>query len=183
MKHTDAQCYWDGNAATWTKQARAGYDVYRYHLNTPAFFRMLPDVAGLWGLDIGCGEGHNTRLLADQGARVVGLDISAVFVDHAQRSEELQPKGVDYLAASAVQLPFAGAIFDFATTFMSFMDIAETESVIAEACRVLKPGGSLQFSIPPLLRHPTPTPSARRAGPHQWHRGERLISQSAGRYH
>ncbi len=50
--------------------ARAGYDVFRDHLNTPAFFALLPDVAGLSGLDIGCGEGHNTRLLARRGARV-----------------------------------------------------------------------------------------------------------------
>jgi trans-aconitate methyltransferase len=41
-----------------------GHDIYRDHLNTPAFFAMLPDVEGLAGLDIGCGEGHNTRLLA-----------------------------------------------------------------------------------------------------------------------
>ena len=44
--------------------ARAGYDVYRDHLNTPAFFQMLPDVTNLRGLELGCGEGYNTRLLA-----------------------------------------------------------------------------------------------------------------------
>lgn len=49
--------------------------------------------------------------------------------------------------ASAVELPFADAAFDFATGFMSFMDIPETERVIAEAYRVLKPGGFVQFSI------------------------------------
>ena len=37
---------------------------------------MLPDVRGLLGLDIGCGEGHNTRLLAGRGARVVAVDIA-----------------------------------------------------------------------------------------------------------
>jgi 2-polyprenyl-3-methyl-5-hydroxy-6-metoxy-1,4-benzoquinol methylase len=68
MKHTEVKQYWDGNAAAWTKLARAGYDVYRDYLNTPAFFKMLPSVNGLSGLDIGCGEGHNTRLLAKCGA-------------------------------------------------------------------------------------------------------------------
>ena len=42
---------------------RAGYDHYRDGLNTPAFLAMLPETRGLSGLDIGCGEGHNTRLL------------------------------------------------------------------------------------------------------------------------
>jgi SAM-dependent methyltransferase len=51
------------------------------------------------------------------------------------------------VAASAVELPFAGATFDFATGFMSFMDVPETGRVLAEAYRVLKPGGFLQFSI------------------------------------
>jgi trans-aconitate methyltransferase len=63
MTHEEVGQYWDGNAEAWTLLARAGYDVYRDHVNTPAFFAMLPDVAGLTGLDIGCGEGHNTRLL------------------------------------------------------------------------------------------------------------------------
>jgi len=131
----------------WTSLARAGYDVYRDHLNTPAFFDMLPGVGGLSGLDIGCGEGHNTRLLAKCGARMAALDISEVFVQQARQLEEAEPLGIGYLAASAVELPFADSVFDFATGFMSFMDIPETGSVLAEACRVLKPGGFLQFSI------------------------------------
>ena len=49
--------------------------------------------------------------------------------------------------ASAVELPFPAGTFDFATGFMSFMDIAETERVVREAHRVLTPGGFLQFSI------------------------------------
>jgi len=147
MKHTEVKRYWDGNAAVWTRLARAGYDVYRDYFNTPAFFRMLPSVAGLAGLDIGCGEGHNTRLLARSGALVTALDVSEVFVQQARGLEAQEPQGIDYLAASAVELPFAAATFGFVTGFMSFMDIPETESVLAEACRVLKPGGFLQFSI------------------------------------
>jgi ubiquinone/menaquinone biosynthesis C-methylase UbiE len=147
MKHREVGHYWNENAETWTKLARAGYDVYRDYLNTPAFFRMLPDVAGLAGLDIGCGEGHNTRLLAQRGACVSAIDISETFIRHAKQSEARQPLGIRYLAASAVELPFAGSTFDFATGFMSFMDIPETGRVLAEAQRVLKPGGFLQFSI------------------------------------
>ena len=70
MEHNEAGRYWNESAESWTKLARAGYDVYRDHLNTPAFFAMLPDVEGLAGLDIGCGEGHNTRLLVKRGGRI-----------------------------------------------------------------------------------------------------------------
>lgn len=147
MDHEEAGRYWDGNAEAWTKLARAGYDVYRDHLNTPAFFELLPDVAGLRGLDIGCGEGGNTRLLAKRGALVTAVDVSATFIGHAREAEEREPLGIDYRLASAVELPFADSSFDFATAFMSFMDIPETDRVLSEAHRVVAPGGFLQFSI------------------------------------
>ena len=108
---------------------------------------MLPDITGLSGLDIGCGEGHNTRLLAARGAAMSAIDIADAFIRHARKSEALEPLGIGYHVASAVELPFPDATFDFATGFMSFMDIPETERVLAEARRVLKPGGFLQFSI------------------------------------
>ena len=46
-----------------------------------------------------------------------------------------------------MELPFGGASFDFVTAFMSLMDIPETERVLVEIFRVLRPGGFLQFSI------------------------------------
>jgi trans-aconitate methyltransferase len=68
MDHEEVGRYWDANAEAWTELVRAGYDHYRDGLNTPAFLEMLPDVEGLAGLDVGCGEGHNTRLVAERGA-------------------------------------------------------------------------------------------------------------------
>jgi ubiquinone/menaquinone biosynthesis C-methylase UbiE len=147
MDHQQVGKFWNRNADAWTKLARAGYDVYRDYLNTPAFFDMLPEVKGLAGLDIGCGEGHNTRLLAKRGARVTAVDIAERFVGHAKQAEQCEPLGIEYRVCSAVELPFAEASFDFATGFMSFMDIPEIDRGFAEAYRVLKPGGFLQFSI------------------------------------
>ncbi len=147
MDHEEAGRFWDGNADAWTQLARAGFDVYRDFLNTPAFFANLPDISGLDGLDIGCGEGHNTRLLADRGARVTAVDVSERFIAHARQAEADAPKGIRYLVASAVALPFEFARFEFATGFMSFMDIPGADRVLAEAYRVLRPGGFLQFSI------------------------------------
>ena len=88
MDHKEVGRLWNDNAEAWTKLARAGYDVCRDRFNTPAFFDMLPDVERLSGLDIGCGEGHNTRLLAKRGARVTAIDISEVFIEHARALEE-----------------------------------------------------------------------------------------------
>jgi len=147
MDHIEVGRYWNDNAGAWTRLSRAGYDVYRDFLNTPAFLRMLPDVKGLRGLDLGCGEGHNTRLLARRGAKMTGIDIAERFIAHARRAERDEPLGIEYRPASAVELPFADASFDFATAFMSLMDMPENDLALGEAARVLKAGGFLQFSI------------------------------------
>lgn len=147
MDHLEAGRYWNANAHAWTTLVRQGYDIYRDHLNTPAFLALLPDVTGLAGLDIGCGEGNNTRLVARRGARMTAVDVAETFIRYAQDEEAREPLGIAYRVASAAELPFADGSFGFATGFMSFMDIPETDRVLGEAYRVLAPGGFLQFSI------------------------------------
>src|SRR5215213_11336609 len=61
-----------------------------------AFFEMLPDVDGPSGLHVGCGEGHNTRLLAERGARMTGIDISRNFIRYAREAEAARPLGIRY---------------------------------------------------------------------------------------
>ena len=139
--------YWDESAEVWTRLVRAGYDHYRDGLNTLAFLEMIPEVTGLSGLDLGCGEGHNTRLLAEHGARMTGIDISRNFVRYARGAETARPLGIRYENASAVQLPFENASFDFVVAFMSLMEISETEHMLAEVFQVLRLGGFFQFSI------------------------------------
>ena len=146
MDEKQAGRYWDKNAEAWTILARAGFDVYRDHLNTPAFFDILPDVSGLTGIDIGCGEGHNTRLLRDKGASMKAVDISEVFIERA-RELQIDDQSIEYAVASATELPFEDEHFDFAASFMCLMDLPEPERALKEAYRVLKPGGFLQFSI------------------------------------
>ncbi len=147
MDHNEAGKYWNDNAEAWTVLARSGYDVYRDYLNTPSFLAMLPDVTGLNGLDIGCGEGANTRCVAGRGAVMEAIDISDVFIRYACESESESPLGINYQVASMVALPFADEQFDFATAFMSLMDVPELEVALAEAFRVIKPSGFFQLSI------------------------------------
>jgi len=147
MDHLEVGRQWDANAEAWTVLSRAGYDRCRDVFNTPTFMRILPRVQGLHGLDIGCGEGHNTRLLAQRGARMTGVDIAPTFIRHASTRECEQPHGIRFLRGSAQALPFPGNTFDFATAFMSFQDIPEQPLAVSEAHRVIKPGAFFQFSI------------------------------------
>jgi SAM-dependent methyltransferase len=138
---------WEGNAEAWTRLVRAGYDVYRDGLNTPSFLTMLPAVDGLCGIDIGCGEGENTRKLAKLGAKMTGIDVAPTFIRYARESERAEPLGIRYEVADGQELPYPDAAFDFATAFMSLMDLPDQAMALQEAARVLRPGGFLQFSI------------------------------------
>lgn len=131
MKRTEVAHYWEANAQTWTWHARAGYDIYRDGLNTPAFLDMLPPVHGLHGLDIGCGEGSNTRELVRLGARMHAIDVAPTFIRYAHDAEKADPFGIAYLVADTTDLPFATGSFDFATAFMSMVDMANQGAAFA----------------------------------------------------
>lgn len=158
MKSAEVARFWEANAENWTRFVRAGYDVYRDKLNTPAFLAILPDVRGLHGLDIGCGEGGNTRKLARLGAHMKAIDVAPTFIRHAQSTEGAAPLGILYKVADGMELPFATGTFDFATAFMSLMDMPDHGRALQEAERVLRPGGFFQFSI----IHPCFAPPHRR---------------------
>ena len=155
MERPDIRKLWDENAPAWIELSRAGFDVYRDLVNTPAFFALLPEVDGRFGLDLGCGEGHNTRLLAGKGADLVAVDVSQVFIDAAASDGR---DGVRYVVGDGACLPFNTATFDFVAAFMSLMDVGDPEACLLEVGRVLKPGGFVQFSVV----HPTTTTPIRR---------------------
>jgi SAM-dependent methyltransferase len=148
----DIRGQWNANAAAWTEMSRAGHDIYRDLVNTPAFFSLLPPVDELTCLDLGCGEGHNTRLLAGRGARVAAVDIAESFLSAAAGADRA---GISYLAGDGVALPFRTSAFDAVTAFMSLMDVADPERTLAEMARVLRSGGFVQFSVlHPLMAAP-----------------------------
>jgi len=158
MESESASACWEQNAEAWTRLSRAGHDVYRDALNTPRFLGLLPPIRGLQGLDLGCGEGSNTRLLAQRGARMRALDVAPTFIRHARAAEAAAPLGIDYVVGDATALPYPDADFDFLTAFMVLMDVPDLAAVLREAHRVLRPGGFFQFSI----LHPCFVPPYRR---------------------
>lgn len=137
----------EGYAELWTELVRNGYDLYRDNVNTPAFFEFLPDVKGKLGLDVGCGEGFNTRLLSQAGAVMSGIDISPTFVKHASNHTSNTELKIQYSVENAVSLSAESETFDFATSFFSLLEIADLDDALSEIYRILKPDGFFQFSI------------------------------------
>ncbi len=139
---------WNDNADRWIEFTEKGFDVYRDHINTPHFIAALPDIRDLHGLDIGCGTGHNTRLLAQLCASMVGIDISIHFINFSKQKENEDPLNIKYVECDATNLPFKDESFDFISSFQCLMDIQEYEKALNEAYRVLKRTGFFQFSVP-----------------------------------
>ena len=78
---------------------------------------------------------------------MTAIDVSETFVRLAAQEEQRVPLGIEYVVADACELPFEEGRFDFIVAFMSLMDVPAPERAVAEAFRVLRPGGFLQFSI------------------------------------
>lgn len=158
MQSSEVGAYWEKNAPAWIELSRAGYDIYRDALNTPSFLKMLPEVKGLLGIDLGCGEGTNTRKVAKLGAQMAAIDIAPSFVAAAQTVEDGDPLGIAFSVSDATNLAYPDNHFDFAVAFMSFMDMPDQVKALKEAHRVLNNKGFLQFSI----LHPCFVPPKRR---------------------
>ncbi len=89
-------------------------------------------------LEIGIGTGRIATPVEDAGCRVVGIDIST------QMMEQARAKGFARLAqASLLQLPFRDAAFDAVMVTHVLHHIDDWRAALAEAMRVLRPGGAL----------------------------------------
>ncbi len=141
--------YWDEASEAWVSFVRDGKDVSRDYMNNPGMFKLLGDISDMEVLDLGCGEGYNTRLLADRGAIVTGIDFSEAMIKLALVEEEKEPRGITYHVVDACDLHMlADGTFDIVTCFMVYMDFEDIDGVSREIHRVLKPGGFAVISMP-----------------------------------
>lgn len=111
----------------WIARARARYVPRRTGARRPGAL-----------LDVACGGGLFGPHVADRGYRVYGVDLSARSLGEARRH------GFDAVArADITRLPFADAAFDVVTAGQCLEHVPDPYTVVAEACRVLRPGGTL----------------------------------------
>lgn len=115
--------------------------------DVPAFLATLPDVRGLYGLDIGCGNGGSTRKLARLGACMHAIDSASTFICRAQATEKAAPLGIVYQVADSLRIPYPADAFDFATAFLSLAEMPDHSQALHEVARILLPGGFFQFTI------------------------------------
>lgn len=104
-------------------------------------------VAGKAVLDIACGEGYGSAILAGRAARVTGADVSIEAVEHARRTYS-SCGALNFVQASATELPFPDATFDVVVSFETIEHLSEQERMVSELRRVLRTDGLLILSSP-----------------------------------
>jgi len=100
-----------------------------------ALLSTLEPLRGKRILDLGCGKGRFACRLAEAGADVVGIDLSAKMLEEAG--------GLDRVRCSARRLPFASGAFDAVIAIEVFEHLESVDDALCEARRVLRVGGSL----------------------------------------
>jgi len=141
----------DGRAAD---TVRAVYDRIADHFastraypwpEVESFVTTVADNGGLGrALDIGCGNGRHTQLLAEHGADAVGLDVSRGLLSTAATRQAEQSFSAALLQGDAAHLPFADDTVSTAV-YVATLHHLRPESTrrrsLAELGRVLQPGG------------------------------------------
>lgn len=121
-------------------------------------------------LDLGCGHGRISGRLAALGARVTGLDATPMFLAQARADAVAHGLDVEYVEGDMRALPWPEPRFDCVVSWFTsfgYFDDEQNRRVLAEAHRVLRPGGRLLIeanNLPELFTRWAPTVLVERDG-------------------
>jgi len=111
----------------------------------------LPDVDGRDVVELGCGTAYVSAWLARRGARPVGVDVSENQLATARAKQQEHGLEFPLIHASAEDVPLPGASADLVVSEYGASLWCEPDAWLAEAARLLRPGGRLVFLTNSLL--------------------------------
>ncbi|MDP3685780.1 MAG: methyltransferase domain-containing protein [bacterium] len=117
---------------------------YIYTRRLEILQEMLPELAGIRVLEVGCAAGIVAALLAPQCQEYVGVDVTETAIRFArQLHRELNIFNSRFVVGDGQQLPFPDRSFDAIVTTETFEHFLDPGKALAEFHRVLKPEGIL----------------------------------------
>jgi len=130
-------------------------DLYHEHLIRYLFAQQF--APGKTVLDIGCGCGYGSCLLAEGGAEtVIGVDISEEAIRYSK--EHYSARGLDFEVMDCTNLKFPNRTFDLVVAFEIIEHIPNCKGLLSEAKRVLKGDGVFIVSTPNRVTYPPGNP-------------------------
>ena len=103
-------------------------------------------IAGKKVLDIACGEGYGTNLMAKKALHVTGIDIDNASIENAKK--KYTAGNIVFTTSSVLKIPATNNSFDVITCFETLEHINEQKEMLIELKRVLSPSGILLISTP-----------------------------------
>lgn len=102
--------------------------------------------AGRTILDIACGEGYGSAMLAKKAKKVIGVDISEETIRHANKRYKKQ--NIEFKVGSCSDIPLPDGSVDYVVSFETIEHHDQHEQMMKEIKRVLRPNGILLISSP-----------------------------------
>jgi SAM-dependent methyltransferase len=155
------QAFWDsltGAEGEFAQQAEYGRAMWAAEPNwgdwsiPESELRLLPDVAGMDTVELGCGTAYFSGWLARAGARPVGVDASARQLSLARALQDEHGLDFPLVHADAEAVPYPDDRFDLALSEYGASSWCDPDRWVPEAARLLRPGGWLIFlTVSPIL--------------------------------
>ncbi|MGH3318993.1 MAG: class I SAM-dependent methyltransferase [Streptosporangiaceae bacterium] len=123
------------------------HENYWFRRHEIAYAAIVPHVRGAKVLDVGCGEGYGSAMLADHAAQVIALDYDPLTVAHAHR----QYPSLAVVSGNAVTLPVTDGSVDAVVALQVVEHLWDQQAFVRECARVLRPGGRAWLSTPNRL--------------------------------
>lgn len=119
-------------------------DIELEHLHRYAFARAF--VKGKDVLDIACGEGYGSFLLADRAKSVIGVDLSDEVIKHARK--KYTAFNLKFEQGNCISIPINDSSIDIVVSFETIEHHNHHDAMLYEIKRVLRPDGILVISTP-----------------------------------
>ncbi|MEZ4622022.1 MAG: methyltransferase domain-containing protein [Caldilineaceae bacterium] len=138
--------YADRYAQDYISDAERGQFNFSRDVVIPPLLDLVGNVAGLTVLDAGCGEGIVSRLLAERGAQVTGIDVAPRFIELARERD--RTGAIRYLCHDLSQpLPAYHEHFDQVVSNFVLNDVPDYQGFVATLATFLKTGGRIVLSM------------------------------------
>lgn len=144
---SEARDAWEANAVWWAERMQdgPGGDALRTGaLNETILSAVPPGCSRI--LDLACGEGYLSRMLARADVQVTALDWSLGMMRAGQASSPSQRR-ISWIVGDSGLLPCGDGEYDFVLCSMAAMDIVDIEQAFGEARRVVRRSGEGLWTV------------------------------------